>query len=278
MSPLVRSMRPAMAAGISAAALLLLAGCGSVEIAPDPIIPKPLVRPLPVKAAVLLTGDQRAFRHTETRSGVEWQVRLGEGHQHLAKEVFGALFTDVRYIDDAEAARTATDLAVIFEPRMEQYSFATAKETGGDYYAVTIRYRINVYAQGLKPVDSYTITGYGNSRDQTMSSSKPLEGATRAAMRDAAAKFLVQFPQQPIGQQLARGEALVAPAVTLADGDVNKSDAARVIEAVPVIESSTAKPATAPAPAPTSVPKQDAAPPGTSPPPVETPLRAARSP
>lgn len=276
MSPLPLSMRATLAAGAAMTTLLVLGGCGSVEIAPEPIIPKPIVRQLPVKAAVLVTGDQRTFRHTETRSGVDWQVRLGAGHQHLAREVFGALFADVRYIDDAEVARTATDLAVIFEPRMEQYSFATANETGGDYYAVTIRYRINVYAPGLKLVDSYTLTGYGNSRDQTMSSSKPLEGATRAAMRDAAAKFLVQFPQQSMGQQLARGEPLVAPAVALADGDVNKSDAARAIEAVPVIESSTAKPAPAPMPVPTSVPKQDAAPPGTVPPPIETPLRAAQ--
>lgn len=244
MSPLTVSLRIA-----AAAALPWLAACGSVEIAPEPVIPKPLVRQLPVKAAVLLTGDQRTFRHAETRSGVDWQVALGAGHQRLARDVFGALFADVRYLDDAEEARRATDLAVIFEPRMEQYSFATANETGGDYYAVTIRYRINVYAEGMQAVDSYTITGYGNSRDRTMSSSKPLEEATRAAMRDAAAKFLVQFPRQPIGQQLARGEPLVAPAVLAADGSA-ASEAFKRIEAVPVIESPRAasRPPAEPAP------------------------------
>lgn len=248
MSPLTVSLRAA-----PLAALLVVAGCGSVEIAPEPVIPKPIVRQLPVKAAVLLTGDQRVFRHAETRSGVDWLVALGKGHQRLAHEVFGALFSDVRVFDNAEAARTATDLAVIFEPRMEQYSFATANETGGDYYAVTIRYRINVYAEGLKLVDSYTITGYGNSRDRAMSSSKPLEAATRAAMRDAAAKFLVQFPRQPIGQQLARGESLVAPAALAADGSA-ASEAFKRIEAVPVIEPSTAAPESKPAQAPPAAP------------------------
>ena len=263
MSPLTVSLRIA-----AAAALPWLAACGSVEIAPEPVIPKPLVRQLPVKAAVLLTGDQRTFRHAETRSGVDWQVALGAGHQRLARDVFGALFADVRYLDDAEEARRATDLAVIFEPRMEQFSFATAKETGGDYFAVTIRYRINVYAQGMQAVDSYTITGYGSSRDRSMSSSKPLENAARAAMRDAAAKFLVQFPRQPIGQQLARGETLVAPAVAVADGSA-AAQALEKIEAVPVIESQQAvpkppaEPATAPAPTPPAGP------------PPQTPLRAA---
>ena len=55
--------------------------------------------------------------------------------------------------------------------------------------------------------------------------------------RDAAAKFFVQFPQQPLGQKLARGEPLVAPGASAAgDGAVTKADAARIIEAVPVIE------------------------------------------
>ncbi len=238
----------------SLAALLVLGGCGSVEIAPEPAIPKPLVRQMPVRAAVLVTGEQRNYRHTETRSGVDWLVVLGAGHLRLAHEVFGALFADPRFFDDVDAARDATGLAVIFEPRMEQYSFATANETGGDYYAVTIRYRINVYAQGMKLVDSYTITGYGSGRDQAVSSSKPLEIATRAAMRDAAAKFLVQFPRQPVAQQLARGEALVAPAAVVAEGGA-PTEAMKRIEAVPVIDPPQGAPAPVPAqPPPAPVP------------------------
>ncbi len=250
-------------------AVLALGACGSVEIAPEPVLPKPIVRPLPVEAGVLLPGDQRAFHHAETRSGVEWTVKLGAGHQRLAHEVFGALFGKVRYFDDADAARAATGLAVIFEPRIEQYSFATANETGGGYYAVTISYRINVYAEGLKAVDSFTITGYGNSREKAMSSSKPLEAATRAAMRDAAAKFLVQFPRQPIGQQLARGEPLVAPAVAVASGDADKSSAARVIEAVPVLASPEPAPPAPAAPAESGPPT----PPAPVPRPVKEPQK-----
>ena len=43
-----------------------------------------------------------------------------------------------------------------------------------------------------------------------MSGEKPLTQATIGAMRDAAAKFLVQFPGTTAGQQLARNEAIVA--------------------------------------------------------------------
>lgn len=249
-------IRPSLLSRSFAAAALLLAGCGSVDIAPEPVIPRPIVDPIGATAAVVLGGEQRNFRHAETRGGVNWQVALGAGHKKLAEDLFNALFPGCVFVSDLEEARGIAGLDVVFEPRMVQYSFATANETGAGYYAVTINYRIDVYGPDLKLVDSYTITGYGNDRDKAMSSSEPLDGATRAAMRDAAAKFLVQFPQQPIGQRLARGEPLAAPGVVAAGEVVNKAEAAREIEAVPVLE-----PNKAPAPQPVdSYPKATQAP------------------
>jgi hypothetical protein len=105
----------------------------------------------------------------------------------------------------------------------------TARETGGRYYAVTIRYRINLYTPASEQVDTLTLTGYGSSLAMGMSGGKPLTQATVGAMRDAAAKFLVQFPDQPARQQLARNEAVVVDKASI-------SAAAAVIEAVPIDE------------------------------------------
>ncbi len=116
-------------------------------------------------------------------------------------------FSDVKEYKDIEAARAAPDLKAIFEPTVENYSFVTARETGGRYYAVTIRYRINVYSPAGEKVDSLTLTGYGNALAKGISSGKPLQMASVAAMRDAAAKFLVQFPDLSMGERLARNEA-----------------------------------------------------------------------
>jgi hypothetical protein len=117
----------------------------------------------------------------------------------------------------------------LFEARVDQYSFVTSRETGGRYYAVTMKYRINLYSPQGEQVDSYTLTGYGNSLAMGMSGGKPLTQATAAAMRDVAAKFLVQFPDQPPAQQLARNEAVVA------DRPAASAEAA-LIEAVPIDE------------------------------------------
>ncbi|HWM68453.1 MAG TPA: hypothetical protein VNO35_17810 [Steroidobacteraceae bacterium] len=212
---------------------LLLVGamvaCGDVSIEPEAHLPKPLIIPIPVAVGLIIPSDTRKYVDKETRFGVDWKVDLGPGEVRLMRDTFGALFQHVEEFKNLESARAAKDLKALFETRVDQYSFVTARETGGRYYAVTIRYRINLYTPAGEKVDSYTLTGYGNSLAMGMSGGKPLTQATVGAMRDAAAKFLVQFPEQPAGQQLARNE-LVVP-----DKPASSAEAAQ-IEAVPIDE------------------------------------------
>jgi len=234
-----------LAAGVA----VVLAACGDINVKPQPVLPKPLIVQLPAEVGLIIPVETRRFTDRETRFGVDWKVDLGPGEVRLMRDMFKDLFQHVAELKDLEAARDHQDLKAIFEPRVDQYSFVTARETGGRYYAVTIRYRINLYAPGGEKVDSYTLTGYGNALAQGMSGSRPLTQATAAAMRDAAAKFLVQFPEQPAGQQLARNEAVVAekPAGTAA---------AALIEAVPIDapgDDPVDDPATAPAASSTAI-------------------------
>jgi hypothetical protein len=208
---------------------ILLAACGDVSIKPEAILPKPLIVRIPADVGLIIPPETRKYVDQETRFGIDWKVDLGPGEVRLMRDVFKDLFNHVEEFKDLEAARAAKDLEALFETRVDQYSFVTARETKGRYYAVTIRYRINLYTPQGEKVDSYTLTGYGNSLALGMSGGKPLAQATVGAMRDAAAKFLVQFPEQPAGQQLARNEAVVA------DKPSTSSQAAQ-IEAVPIDE------------------------------------------
>jgi hypothetical protein len=239
------------------ASVATLTACGGVEIRPSSPLPKPLIVALPAQVGLVIPGEMRNFTHNETRWGVEWNVALGEGHKSLMVEVLKNTFAEVKEFRDIDEARVAPGLKAIFEPRIEQYSFVTARETGGRYYAVTIRYRIDLFAPNGEKVDSLTLTGYGNSLAKGMSSGRPLEQATAAAMRDAAAKFLVQFPEQPVGVRLARNEAVVVEAKSAA------ADAGG-IETVPIEEATVdAGPVIAPTPP---------APPSAIPDPVATPV------
>jgi hypothetical protein len=252
--------------------VLLLTACGGVKIAPEPILPKALVQPVTARVGYVLPPDQKDYAHNENRAGVPWSVSLGQGQRKLAREVFKAAFLSAEEFESLEAARSATGLQGIFEARIEQYSFATARETGGEYVAVTIRYRILLRTPAGEPVDAYTLTGYGTSLSSSMSSSEPLAGASRAAMRDAAAKFLTQFPEQPVAKQLAGGRPLVA-AVTSQSAPLATLQA---IETVPVRESrrgraGTIRPTPPPATLPDVMPRSGTTPPAAPPAPVPAP-------
>jgi hypothetical protein len=241
-----------------AGALAAVTACGAISIKPDPVLPQPLLQPLPGTVGLVLPNELRNYVHKETRWAVEWRIELGPGHVHLLRDVFRDSFRQVQEFKDLAAARAATGLNAVFEPLIDQYSFVTERDTGGRYDAVTIRYRINLYTPQGEKVDTLTLTGYGSALAKGMSNGKPLERATLAAMRDAAAKFLVQFPEQAAGQQLAHNEPLsVQSAVATA---VNLQ-----IEAVPIEETAPdgdagapppqAQPAAPPPPSPADAPK-----------------------
>lgn len=229
-------MRRWQLAGVGVA--LLVSGCGGVTIAPKPVLPKALVQEIPATVGLLVPADQSAYAHSETRAGVVWSVALGQGQQMVAREVLDSLFREVREFSDLEAARKAEGLQAIFEPRIEQYSFATAQETGGEYVAVTIRYRINVLAPDGVRYDSLTLTGYGTGLAEGFGSGGPMDEATRSAMRDAAAKFLTQFPELPLAKELSAGTKLVADPAELQ----SRLAAAITIEALPIRDSRRSNP------------------------------------
>lgn len=213
---------------------VLLGACGPVRLAPQPVFPKPLVVQLPATVGLVLSAEQRDYKHEETRGGVAWSVQLGAGQQAFAHAVMGATFREVREFTDRAAAARDPALQAVFSPQIEQYSFATADETGGEYYAVTIRYRIEVMAPDGGLYDTLSLTGYGTSRTvgMEMGVADPMDRATRAAMRDAAAKFLAQFGRLPMAAMLAAGERLAVEAAgQRAAAEVS------VIEALPVRES-----------------------------------------
>jgi hypothetical protein len=166
-----------------------------------------------VKVGVVVSSEMRAYKHTETRGGVPWEIALGAGHLAMVRDMFAASFVDPTVFASLDEAKAASGLVAIFEPRIEQYSFATARDTGGNYYAVTILYRIHLYNAAGEKADSFSLTGYGNALAGA-GSDKPLIQATSAAMRDAAAKFMVQFPEQKVAAQLNKGEPLLAASAT----------------------------------------------------------------
>jgi hypothetical protein len=190
-----------------------LAGCGGIELQPDVELPQAAITPMPVEVGVYNGKDYREYVHKETRWGSDWKITLGPQHVKMTDGLFAQAFRKTISLSQFPSESAAAPVQAVIEPRIEQYSFITPRDTAAAYYAVTIKYRLNLGSPTGVNIDSYQFTGYGTASDAGMSAEKPMAAATAAAMRDAAAKFLVQFPQQASVKRLISGEPLLAAVV-----------------------------------------------------------------
>ncbi len=246
-----------------------LGGCAAVAVRPEGELPKPLVVPTPAKVGVVVTTEAGNYVHKESRASVNYEAQLGPSHKHIVEQIFKAAFADAKMFDTVDAARLEPGIMAIFEPRIEQFSFANSRETGGVYTAVTIRYQILIYAPNGELVETLTLTGYGSGPAPKIGNGEEELGiAAFAAMRDAAAKFLTQFPTLEIAKPLLASQALVPKAMPLPGSpEAAAAVADLTIEAVPINDSAVVATTQAPSARPQAPPKE--ASPAPSPPPSQ---------
>src|SRR5688572_32843788 len=244
---------------------LIVGGCQAIQVKPEGDLPKALIVATPAKVGVVVTNEAANFIHKESRASVNYEAQLGPAHRHLIEEIFRAEFTDAKMFETVDAARLEPGLMAIFEPRIEQFSFASSRETGGIYCAVTIRYQIFIYAPNGQIVDTLTLTGYGSGPAPKIGNGEEELGiAAYAAMRDAAAKFLTQFPGLEIAKPLLASHAL-EPRVQPVPGSAEAAAATAemTIEAVPINDPpvvATTVPSSPPASPPEQTPSEPPAP------------------
>jgi hypothetical protein len=243
---------------------LILGGCAAVAVRPEGELPRPLVVAIPSKVAVVVTNEAGNYVHKESRASVDYEAQLGPAHRQIVEEIFRAEFREAKIFPDLDAARAEPGIHAIFEPRIEQFSFASARETGGAYCAVTIRYQIFIYAPDGQQVDVLTLTGYGSGPAPKIGNGEEELGiAAYAAMRDAAAKFLTQFQGLDVAKPLLASQTL-APKAPPAPGSAEEAAAAAVlaIEALPINETPVV---VATSPTPSATPSSPAPPPASDP-------------
>jgi len=191
--------------------LLLLAGlsgCGPVRLEAKPQLPPPLIDQLPATVAVHYPAEFREFLYREERYGVKYEFLLGPAHVVKLQRLLEAMFAKVVEVDSpAQARAVAPDVRLVLEPRFEDYAFLTPQDMAGDYFTVTIRYRLDLYSPEGERVDGYVFTGYGREKSGTLGgNTAPLTAATQRAMRDAGAKLAVELASQDSVRRLLKGE------------------------------------------------------------------------
>src|SRR5688572_22079678 len=185
---------------------MLLAGCGPVKLVANTNIPPPLVMKVPIGVALFMPTEFSSYVHKEERWSTKWHIELGHAQTDGITRLMNAMFERVVTVESVNAGTLVPGgVAAILEPSIEEYAFVTPRDAGSPFYAVSIKYRVNVYGPDGKLADSWGFTGYGTSPAQGLSSEAPLHAATALAMRDAGAKLAVEFREQPVMRGLMPG-------------------------------------------------------------------------
>jgi hypothetical protein len=214
-SPIHKLRAPLLLLG--ALALVALAGCGPVKLVANTNIPTPLVVKIPIAVALFVPKEFSTYVHNEERWSTDWHVELGKAQTDGITRLMNAMFERVITVDSVGAGQAHADSGVraILEPSVEEFAFVTPRDAGSPFFAVSIKYRVNVYLPNGKLADSWGFTGYGTAPAQGLSSAPPLQTATALAMRDAGAKLAVEFREQAIVRGLlpegATADTLVKP-------------------------------------------------------------------
>lgn len=263
----------------ASACLVALAGCGPVRLVATTNIPPPLVLKLPVSIALFIPAEFSEYVHKEERWSTAWEVNLGKAQTQGISRLLNAMFERVAPVESIAAGTQIPNISAILEPSIEEYAFVTPRDAGSSFFAVSIKYRVNVYLPDGKLADSWGFTGYGTAPAQGLSSTTPLAAATALAMRDAGAKLAVEFREQAIVRGLlpesatadsppsAPGEQSAAPT---SGAQSSETTAPETDEAPAATPPENGAPATESAPEP----ETDIAPEPGSPPEVEAPTEA----
>jgi hypothetical protein len=235
-----------------ASALLAMTGCGGITLIATSNIPMPLVAKVPVTVALHVPQEFSGYVHKEERWSTDWNIALGKAQSEGITRLVTAMFDHVVVVESVNAgAQAGGEIKAILEPSVEEYAFVTPRDAGSPFFAVSIKYRVNVYSPDGRLADSWGFTGYGTSPSQGLSSSAPLAAATALALRDAGAKLAVEFREQAI----VRG---LMPDSTVPVMPAPSADPAAAPTASPTVTPTEAPPVVAPATPPTSAPSEPA--------------------
>lgn len=201
--------------------LALLSACGTTEFEARPTIPAPLITRIPIVVGVYVPAEFRDKVHREKRDGAEYAITVGKGQSEGFERLLGAMFARTVIVPSVDAgARTDPEIRGVFEPVLEEFAFITPADSGSDLYAVSVKYRINVYSPTGQLVDSWMFTGYGTQASSSVGSGRKeaLQLATALAMRDAGAKLATEFREQAVVRGLLPADAGQPPVEVVPPG------------------------------------------------------------
>ncbi len=173
-----------------------VAGCGKAVVI-EQEFPQPLVRALPLSVGIYYDEELVSFSFLDTTiDGATWSVDLGSSNIKLFDQIFSAMFRDTVRLESVASGADDEALDAIISPVIQEFGFLAPSESGSNFWAVSIEYRMELYDGDGKQLTTWPVIAYGKSRSRALKGDESLAEATNYALRDAAAALAVELPKR----------------------------------------------------------------------------------
>ena len=182
--------------------MVLLSSCGpSAKFELEFSVPKPVIRPLPIKVATYYPQDLKQYIFEEEIENYgKFQIDMSGAHETLFETVFEQLFEDSIEVTNFNDLPSHMDGLV--SPTIDEVQIALPQQTRSEYYEVWIRYKLHLVDKKGNPIHTWGLPAYGkahraNHTGLSNNAESALHEATELALRDAAASISFFFAKEP---------------------------------------------------------------------------------
>jgi hypothetical protein len=181
------------------AVILALGACSRtfhVSIPGEHLAHPPLVARLPLAIGVAYASNVPGYRHVaehqDLAGRVTWRVELGEASVVMFDQVFASMFE--RVVSMRSSVEASRELDGVLEVAIQEVKFDWTVPSSPVPIRVSIMYGITLRAPGAdETIASWAVTGTGVSSDTFISGWERVRRISMAAVRAAAARFMVDF-------------------------------------------------------------------------------------
>lgn len=181
-------------------AIAAIAGCtggGQSVMRLTSTVPEPVVEPLELNVGVFYDESFQNYETTETTAkGKEWRLIFGDAHVRVFDTILKSLFAEVATLESVDPQAIA-GFDVVLQPSIDNFSMLLPRESGTEFFAVSMRYFIDMLDGGGQSRGIWELNAYGRSNSKLFGGNyEMLQQATIDAWRDVAATLVVGLPEQ----------------------------------------------------------------------------------
>jgi len=178
--------------GLLMVSMILLSGCTS-NVRVEETFPAVVAEPRDLNAVLVM---DREFRTYQASPNEKTNIQIGSAQVDLMTKAFTGLFSKVTVVNSKDQAGPDTDIVII--PSVRQVQLSTPTESYLNVYEVWIKYNLDIETPDGVPIDSWFLPAYGKTPYSFLfSRGLAVETATTVALRDAAAKLMLDFFRIP---------------------------------------------------------------------------------